>query len=166
LHGSTRLGARLTLADRALLLPRPKTPYFGACPIDFKAVTPGLAAPHKKIVETHASQARAILSNLRNTIAEDTDEKAARERQRCASIIKTIKKVKAERVKNQAYEEKKHADCLAWLTAQEKEIAQLAEQLEKEKARHAAWQATQKQHAEKCRKEAVTAKDKWLSALN
>jgi hypothetical protein len=144
---------------------RPKTPYFGACPIDFKAATPGLAAPHKKIVETHASQSRAILSNLRNSIAEDTDEKAARERKRCAAIIKTIKKVKAERIKNQAYDLEKHADCLAWLTAQENEIAQLTKQMDTEKLRHVNWQAAQKQQSEKYRKEVVAAKDKWLTAL-
>eukprot|EP01046_Picozoa_sp_COSAG06_P068108 COSAG06_NODE_17963_length_911_cov_4.314039_1_plen_148_part_01 len=105
----------------------PATPYFGACPIDFTAVTPGLAAPHKKVVETHASQARAILSNLKNTIAEDSDDKAARERKRCASIVKTIKKVKGERVKNQAYESKKFQDCIAWLNVQEKDIGELQE---------------------------------------
>lgn len=144
----------------------PKTPYFGACPIDFKGATPGLAAPQKKIVDMHASQSRAILSNLRNTIAEDTDEKARSEQKRCTMITKTINKLRAERVKNQAYEDKKHADCLAWLNAQEQEIAQLSEQMDKEKARHTNWQATQKQHAEKCHKELMAAKDKWLSALN
>ncbi len=143
---------------------RPKTP-FGACPIDFKAATPGLAAPHKKIVETHASQSRTILSNLRNSIAEDADERAAHEQKRCSAIIKTIKKVKAERIKNQAYEEKKHENCLAWLTAQEKEIAQLTEQMRTEKLRHASWQATQKQHADKWLKEVAAAKDKWLTAF-
>lgn len=143
----------------------PSTPYFAACPIDFTAATPGLAAPHKKIVETHASQSRAILKNLRNSIAEDTDEKAAAERKRCAAIIKTIKKVKAEREKNQAYEEKKHADCLAWLTAQEQEIQRLTEQFEKEKARQTKWLATQKQNAENSRKQILKDKDAWLSAL-
>ena len=125
-----------------------------------------MVAQQKKIVDTHASQSRAILSNLRNTIAEDTDEKARTEQKRCTVIIKSIKKLRAERVKNQAYEDKKHADCLAWLDAQEQEIAQLSEHMDKEKARHANWQATQKHHAEKCQKELATAKDKWLSALN
>ena len=143
----------------------PATPYFGTCPIDFTAVTPGLAAPHKKVVETHASQARAILSNLKNTIAEDSDDKAARERKRCASIVKTIKKVKGERVKNQAYESKKFQDCIAWLNVQEKDIGELQEKINKERARHDNWSATQKVHAEKAHKKVQKDVTDWLIGL-
>ena len=81
----------------------PTTPSLMADPIDF--TTPQtMPSQLKKAVTTHATQAKAILNNLKQSLSQDSDEQRAEERKKCAKVLKTIKKAKAE--KKQAFDQK------------------------------------------------------------
>ena len=81
----------------------PTTPSLMADPIDF--TTPqSMPSQLKKAVTTHATQAKAILNNLKQSLSQDSDEQRAEERKKCAKVLKTIKKAKAE--KKQAFDKK------------------------------------------------------------
>ena len=79
----------------------PTTPSLMADPIDF--TTPqSMPSQLKKAVTTHATQAKAILNNLKQSLSQDSDEQRAEERKKCAKVLKTIKKAE----KKQAFDKK------------------------------------------------------------
>ena len=155
-----------------------------ADPIDF--TTPQtMPSQLKKAVTTHATQAKAILNNLKQSLSQDSDEQRAEERKKCAKVLKTIKKAKAE--KKQAFDQKESMyraalDFIekqasgqpapartnpppgaALTVAQEAELQAVKDKMSKEAEKHKRWHAKSAKDTEGFLKKVKKAGSDWVS---
>ena len=160
-----------------------------ADPIDF--TTPQtMPSQLKKAVTTHATQAKAILNNLKQSLSQDSDEQRAEERKKCAKVLKTIKKAKAE--KKQAFDQKesmyraaldfiekqasgqpataprqpnarRRPDRARRGVAQEAELQAVKDKMSKEAEKHKRWHAKSAKDTEGFLKKVKKAGNDWVS---
>ena len=160
-----------------------------ADPIDF--TTPQtMPSQLKKAVTTHATQAKAILNNLKQSLSQDSDEQRAEERKKCAKVLKTIKKAKAE--KKQAFDQKEsmyraaldfiekqasgpalarprqstarhRLTCARRGVAQEAELQAVKDKMSKEAEKHKRWHAKSAKDTEGFLKKVKKAGSDWVS---
>ena len=162
-----------------------------ADPIDF--TTPqSMPSQLKKAVTTHATQAKAILNNLKQSLSQDSDEQRAEERKKCAKVLKTIKKAKAE--KKQAFDKKESmyraaldfiekqasgrpaparaspppgaaltAPGAAFRTSHEVELQAVKDKMSKEAEKHKRWHAKSGKDTEGFLKKVKKAGSDWVS---